>query len=265
MGMNELTLGGKVYVSSKRAAEITGYAKDYIGQLCREGRVQAQLVGRNWYILESAIREHRFGDEESAQKGDKDIKNTRAASNLGWESPRYAPEVPKMIPIAQVQSKIDSVLSKAAEDDVAKEKEKRNWGDVQSAWQEWFSLKQEEAPKEPEVETQTVVIEDTEAEQVAITTVYERGEVLDLSQVKEGTVEEEIVEREEVVEERSELEINKVKRGSSSMIRAILIIISIIVIFIALIGAGIAAKYYPGLQSRIPQLNILQGITVINK
>ena len=48
------------YVSSKRAAKITGYAKDYVGQLCREGRVSARLVGRNWYVLESSIREAPF-------------------------------------------------------------------------------------------------------------------------------------------------------------------------------------------------------------
>src|SRR5271155_2795244 len=59
--MDEITLDDKTYVSSKRAAQITGYAKDYVGQLCREGRVEARLVGRNWYVLESSIRAHRFG------------------------------------------------------------------------------------------------------------------------------------------------------------------------------------------------------------
>jgi hypothetical protein len=62
--MDEITLDDKTYVSSKRAAKITGYAKDYVGQLCREGRVEARLVGRNWYVLESSIREHRFGAPE---------------------------------------------------------------------------------------------------------------------------------------------------------------------------------------------------------
>jgi hypothetical protein len=129
--MNELTLGGKIYVSSKRAAEITGYAKDYIGQLCREGRVQAQLVGRNWYILESAIREHRFGSQEPSETSEHEVKTSRSGSNMGWESPRYVPEVPKMIPIANVQANIDAMLSEAAEDDLMQESEKRSWGDVQ--------------------------------------------------------------------------------------------------------------------------------------
>ncbi|MFI5260398.1 MAG: helix-turn-helix domain-containing protein [Candidatus Paceibacteria bacterium] len=63
--MDEILIEEKKYVSSKQAAKITGYAKDYIGQLCREGRVPARLVGRSWYVLESAIQDHRFGTPES--------------------------------------------------------------------------------------------------------------------------------------------------------------------------------------------------------
>ena len=59
--MDEILIEEKKYVSSKRAAKMTGYAKDYIGQLCREGRVPARLVGRSWYVLETAIQDHRFG------------------------------------------------------------------------------------------------------------------------------------------------------------------------------------------------------------
>lgn len=56
--MEELEIQGKKYISSKRASEITGYAKDYVGQLARGGKVPAQRVGRSWYVDESAIREH---------------------------------------------------------------------------------------------------------------------------------------------------------------------------------------------------------------
>jgi hypothetical protein len=68
--MEEVLLDGQRYVSSKRAAKITGYAKDYVGQLCREGKVPAQLVGRGWFVLESAIREHRFGTSTSVHSAD---------------------------------------------------------------------------------------------------------------------------------------------------------------------------------------------------
>ena len=65
--MDEILIEEKKYVSSKRAAKITGYAKDYIGQLCREGRVPARLVGRSWYVLETAIQDHRFGTTHSQE------------------------------------------------------------------------------------------------------------------------------------------------------------------------------------------------------
>jgi len=54
--MNELKLDGKIYVSSKRAAEITGYAKDYIGQLSRAGKLDSKMVGRNWYINKDSLQ-----------------------------------------------------------------------------------------------------------------------------------------------------------------------------------------------------------------
>src|SRR6185369_4066687 len=98
--MNELVIEEKKYVSSKRAAEITGYAKDYVGQLCREGRVTAQLVGRSWYVLETSIREHRFGSAESQERPSaprKDVSST-------WQTPTYVAVSPKPIelPVKEV-------------------------------------------------------------------------------------------------------------------------------------------------------------------
>ena len=56
---DELTLDGVKYVSAKRAAEITQYSRDYIGQLCREGKVLASRIGRNWYVAEKSIIRHK--------------------------------------------------------------------------------------------------------------------------------------------------------------------------------------------------------------
>ncbi len=56
--MESLTLEGKKYISSKRAAKISGYTKDYIGQLCRADALPAKMVGRSWYIEEGSLKEH---------------------------------------------------------------------------------------------------------------------------------------------------------------------------------------------------------------
>lgn len=136
--MDELIIGEKAYIPSKKAAEITGYAKDYIGQLCREGRVEAKLVGRSWYVLESSIREHRFGpgvvaeaiitapvapvEEVLSPVDESPVTNT-------WESPTYTPElVEEVVPVIKTTSLENT--PHFSEPKVA---------DLQSSWETWFS------------------------------------------------------------------------------------------------------------------------------
>ena len=56
--MDELVIAGKKYISSKRASELSGYAKDYIGQLIREGKVLGTRVGRAWYVDMDTLLAH---------------------------------------------------------------------------------------------------------------------------------------------------------------------------------------------------------------
>ena len=55
----EIDLGGAIYVSSKRAAEITGYAQDYIGQLARTGAVIGKRISGLWYIQKDSLNQHK--------------------------------------------------------------------------------------------------------------------------------------------------------------------------------------------------------------
>jgi hypothetical protein len=61
----EIQLDGKDYASAARAADMTGYHQDYIGQLARGGRIPAQLVGNRWYIEKEALIQHK--KEKDAQ------------------------------------------------------------------------------------------------------------------------------------------------------------------------------------------------------
>lgn len=63
--MDRVLLEGKEYVKVSTAAKETGYTADYIGQLCRAGKIDAKLVGRSWYVHESEIRDHRKGKSRS--------------------------------------------------------------------------------------------------------------------------------------------------------------------------------------------------------
>lgn len=60
----EVQISGKTYVSSKRAAEIVGYAQDYVGQLAREGQIDAQRVGGLWYVNSESILQHKREADE---------------------------------------------------------------------------------------------------------------------------------------------------------------------------------------------------------
>jgi hypothetical protein len=132
--MDELTIADQKYLSSKKAAKLTGYAKDYVGQLCREGRVEARLVGRNWYVLESSILEHRFGPAET-QSTDPVGEKQEDVVEYKWNAPVYTPEPSQELP---------AFLEKEAVNEVKPvvESDKNMLSDMQSAWQEWFKTQQ---------------------------------------------------------------------------------------------------------------------------
>lgn len=60
---DELVLNGKTYVSSKKAAESTGYARDYIGQLSRGGLIDAERVGGLWYVSMESLQDYEKNAE----------------------------------------------------------------------------------------------------------------------------------------------------------------------------------------------------------
>ena len=54
-----LIIEGKEYISAQRAAEITAYSRDYVGQLCRSGKLACRMVGRFWYVDEESLRKYQ--------------------------------------------------------------------------------------------------------------------------------------------------------------------------------------------------------------
>jgi hypothetical protein len=133
--MDELTIDDEKYVSSKRAAEITGYAKDYVGQLAREGYVEAKRVGRSWYVLESAIREHRFGEARDHDANDDPspklglAHEQKASIAPTWEPSTYTVETQEEIPSINVLHREERTHVPLK--NVAAEP-------IEEAWQTWF-------------------------------------------------------------------------------------------------------------------------------
>ena len=62
--METITLNGKVYIASRLAAKLAGYAQDYVGQLCRMQKLDATRVGRVWYVTEKSILNHKKTAEQ---------------------------------------------------------------------------------------------------------------------------------------------------------------------------------------------------------
>lgn len=298
--MNELTLDGKTYVSSRRAAEITGYAKDYVGQLCREGHVEARLVGRNWYVLESSIREHRFGEKEKPRNP----KLSPIGAAMTWDSPRYETEV--AVHIAPISEK-----AAAASEDASPVPETAPritiLSDMQSAWQEWFTKKEdrkkEEEPFEEEMQPLEVALEgeitpedaqiDLEEPEISQETVEEKEQEpleavpIRITSIREDNSEEEFEEEsympsyssQEVVDMRdaevpeSEAEepvgqiraSRKASRARNIVLQSVFIGAALVSVAIAAVGTGFASKFTDFSTYRLSEINLISGVSVYNK
>lgn len=76
--MESIRLDEKVFIKATALAKKLGYTADYIGQLCRAGKVSAQLVGRSWYVEEGSLTEHK----RSKSRSNKKVTKKAAAKDL---------------------------------------------------------------------------------------------------------------------------------------------------------------------------------------
>jgi len=194
--MDEILIEDKKYISSRRAAKATGYAKDYIGQLCREGRVPARLIGRNWYVLETAIQDHRFGnpDEKKEKKEipqeEKREKTKKSPLSATWDPPRYEtlPQSDDATAPINLLRKEDTEALLHASEHIIHVEEKENIRQEESSWETWFNRFDRIA-----AHTTGTSREETKAEDVE-------------GQVRESIGEENLEEEQEII--REEVEIN---------------------------------------------------------
>lgn len=57
--MESITIEGTKYVKASSLARDFGYTTDYVGQLCRANKVEAQLVGRSWFVNPTTLKDHK--------------------------------------------------------------------------------------------------------------------------------------------------------------------------------------------------------------
>jgi hypothetical protein len=54
-----LSFDGRGYLSASRAAKLTGYSPDYVGQMARAGIIPSRQVGNRWYVEQTGILSHK--------------------------------------------------------------------------------------------------------------------------------------------------------------------------------------------------------------
>ncbi len=71
-------------ISSKQAALLSGYAPDYIGQLCREKKLDAVMIGKTWFVGEESLKSHmeKIRAEEVARKQEKEVEERNSAMEM---------------------------------------------------------------------------------------------------------------------------------------------------------------------------------------
>lgn len=252
-GMDEILIEEKKYVSSRQAAKITGYAKDYIGQLCREGRVPARLVGRSWYVLESAIHDHRFGVEvEEKQRQTVQSPAYGVKSTLShWESPRYETAQPEFLPY---MSHREEIVAEEIEEGVAVDDTKS----LHESWREWFDHIADAAGA-PVSETEAVVsvveaVEETEAlsEEVKVPL-----------RVMSSRPEREPLP--DIVRIQPRIEHREASRGAGRLVERSMQMVAAISVVVAVVLAVAGSGYFDEYLISNSQAHIISGITVYNK
>ncbi|MFA6519666.1 MAG: helix-turn-helix domain-containing protein [Candidatus Paceibacterota bacterium] len=250
--MDEILIGEKKYVSSKQAAKVTGYAKDYVGQLCREGRVPARLVGRSWYVLESALHDHRFGNPRNEPIEETKPKTSTAPQfQSTWESPRYEASDAEVLPSV---NRLRGNGSPELTDDKQKEIEVAQR--LQDTWAAWFDRFDNiptatptiasVAPEKPRNEAVETTIEIEPEVSIPIHTVYE----------PEQTLEEDTV----VQPENEEVEVGGVRRAVRAL-QAFGVVFAMAIATIAVLGSGYLDSYILSNS----QAQLIAGVALYNK
>ena len=264
IGMDEILIGEKKYVSSKLAAKATGYAKDYIGQLCREGRVPARLVGRGWYVLESAIHDHRFGNPKNEPaEAVKPAAPVAPPIHSTWEAPRYEAADTEALP------SVNRLNSKENEREAAQQR-------IEETWQAWFDrfdhvaeavapeaapeetpvepVAAEEPEKEPEEQPQEAEIEIEQDVKIPIRSIYQPQYQPSPEEMLPREAERPVHMTQEVRREGTGRELVKTIRLAGA-------IVAVIVASMAVFGSGYMDSYVISNN----QMGAVAGVTIYNR
>ncbi len=86
--MDTVVFADKKYIKASKAALASGYTADYVGQLCRKGKIDAVLLGKTWYVHEDSLNSHKQNsDRANGEVTRKDVRKQREEL-INQEAPR---------------------------------------------------------------------------------------------------------------------------------------------------------------------------------
>ena len=95
---NTLNIEGKNYISARQAAANTGYAQDYIGQLCRGGKIEGKMIGRSWFVSEQSLLNYGDLSITSAKENIENITEENVSKNSIVSAYKYEPIISPLLP-----------------------------------------------------------------------------------------------------------------------------------------------------------------------
>lgn len=107
-------------ISLARAAQLTGYHQDYLGQLCRLGKLPATKVGRNWFTSAAALNSLSASmapDLTLEQAMEEVVTDSESADEVSEQlgfSPSPEPVISQNITVSEVEGMPISVQTIAA-------------------------------------------------------------------------------------------------------------------------------------------------------
>lgn len=236
-------------------------------------------MGRNWYILESAIREHRFGSEEKEPAA----QGERSYASSAWDAPRYASEEPSALPPLSDRAGVNALShasqrQNSAQDEAMNAEPSSLLTDMQAAWQEWYERREtiQEAPEaaveaiESEFTPEPIALEHVELEEPPAVPTPET--TLDLSHTYVNAYEE--PERETatqepeegiIVEERIRARTGRIGLAiTAPVIRSMLIAAMLLSVAVTVVGSGVFEEFAGKSIARSTQIQFLAGVSSYN-
>ena len=110
--MNQsLSFDGKTYISVSRASKKFGYTADYVGQLCRAGKIDARMIGRTWYVEWESIKNHKKTKKHRIRRTAEEIRRERLQQEPGNIVEVATSEESEDCPPEEYLAKIDAEIN----------------------------------------------------------------------------------------------------------------------------------------------------------